>query len=143
MGGGRRNVLTSDFLFKAIDPANPNGPKVDVTFPGDLTLRLYKYSSVRYENLRAAKYVLENTERIFFGVREFSKGGWCYTGRPVEWYIRENIVAPFPEHMVFAVYLNPNMRVYECRAEHAADDDPLSPVDWQKRYRGRAWKSTS
>jgi len=37
---------------------------------------------------------------------------------------------------VFAVYLNPNLRVYECRAEYAEDDDPLCPIDWPNRYRG-------
>lgn len=135
--------MADDFACKTIDPVNPSGPKIDAIFPGDLTLRYYKYSPVRYLNLIAAKFVLENTERIFFGVREFNEGGWCYTACPAEWYIKENLVAPFPEDKVFAVYLNPNMRVYECRAEYAADDDPRCPVDWQKRYRGLSWKSTS
>ncbi len=134
--------MADDFACKTIDPANPAGPKVDAIFPGDLTLRYFKYSPVRYLNLIAAKYVLENTQRIFFGVREFNEGGWCYTGSPAEWYIREQVIAPFPGEMVFAVYLNPNMRVYECRAERAAEDDRLSPVDWRNRYRGLTWKLT-
>ncbi len=137
------DTLAADYPCKTIDPSNPTGPKVDAIFPGDYTLRLFKYSPVDYENLRAAKYVLENTERVFFGVREFNEGGWCYTGRPVQWYIRERIVVPFPKDKVFAVYLNPNMRVYECRAEYAAPDDPLCPVNWQTRYRGLTWKSIS
>ncbi len=135
--------MADDFACPIIDPQNPTGPKVDAIFPGDLTLRYYKYSPVRYFNLITAKHVLDNAERIFFGVREFNEGGWCYTGRPDEWYIRENVIAPFPGDKVFAVYLNPNLRVYECRAEYADPDDPLSPVDWQKRYRGLIWKSTS
>jgi len=136
-------TLPDDFACETIDPRNPTGPKVDAIFPGDYTLRLYKYSPVDYENLRAAKHVLEHTERIFFGVREFNEGGWCYSGRPVEWCIKEAVVAPFPDNMVFAVYLNPNMRVYECRAEYVATDDPHCPKNWQTRYRGLTWKSTS
>ena len=135
--------MSADFPCKTIDPNNPTGPKVDAIFPGGLTSRYYKNSPVRFENLRAAKYVLENTERIFYGVREFNKGGWCYTGRPAEWYIRERVVVPFPKELVFAVYLNPRMQVYGCRAEYAADDDPLSPINWQQRYRGLTWKNTS
>ena len=135
--------MAADFACKTIDPSNPTGPKVDAIFPGDYTLRLYKYSSVDYENLRAAKYVLEHTERVFFGVREFNEGGWCYTGRPIEWHIEEGVVAAFPDNMIFAVYLNPNMRVYECRAEYVDVDDARCPKDWQTRYRGLTWKSTS
>ena len=135
--------MAADFACKTIDPNDPTGPKVDAVFPGEYTLRLYKYSPVDYENLRAAKYVLENTERIFSGVREFNEGGWCYTGHPVDWCIKEGVVATFPDHLLFAVYLNPNLRVYECRAEHVAHDDARCPKGWQTRYRGLTWKSTS
>ena len=106
-------------------------------------MRYYKYSPVRYWNLIAAKFVLEYPQRIFWGVREYNEGGWCYTARPQEWFVKESIKAPFPKDTVFAVYLNPNLRVYECRAEYAADDDPMCPIDWRNRYRGLVWKSTS
>jgi len=135
--------LADDFACETIDPGDPTGAKAKAIFPGDYTTRLFKYSPVDYWNLIAAKHVLEHTERIFFGVRELNEGGWCYTGRPIEWYIKEGVVASFPDNMVFAVYLNPNMRVYECRAEYVADDDPHCPNDWQTRYRGLTWKSTS
>ncbi len=135
--------MGADFTCKVIDPMNPGGPKIDAIFPGAYTEHLYKYSLVDYENLRAAKYVLEHADRIFLGVREFNQGGWCYVGRPVEWYIRDTTVASFPQDRVFAVYLNPNMRVYECRAEYIDLADPLSPEDWQGRYGGLRWKSTS
>ena len=135
--------MADDFSCETIDPRNPTGPAIKAILPGYYTLRLFKYSPVDYENLRAAKHVLEHPERIFFGVREFNEGGWCYTARPAEWYIKEAVVAPFPDKKVFAVYLNPNMRVYECRAEYAAADDPCCPADWQTRYRGLIWKNTS
>jgi len=139
----KEDTVAADFACKTIDPRNPTGPKVDVIFPADYTLRLYKYSPVDYENLRAAKYVLEHAERVFFGVREFNDGGGCYRGRPADWLIWDGVVAPFPDNMIFAVYLNPNMRVYECRAEYVADDDARCPRGWQTRYRGLTWKSTS
>jgi hypothetical protein len=135
--------LADDFACKTIDPNDPNGPRIEVIFPGSLTLRYYKYAPVRYWNLIAAKHVLELPERIFWGVREYNEGGWCYVGKPAEWYVRENVKAPFPGNKVFAVYINPLMRVYECRAEYAAEDDRLCPVDWENRYRGLIWKSTS
>lgn len=134
--------MVADYACKTIDPNDPDGPKVDAIFPGDLTLRYYKYSPVRYQNLIAAKFVLEHTQRVFFGVREYNEGGWCYTATPAEWYVKPDRIEAFPQTLVFAVYLNPNMRVYECRAEEAAHDDPQSPINWQSRYRGLVWKST-
>jgi len=131
--------VAADYACQAIDPNNPDGPRINIIFPAGYTLRLYKHSPVDFENLRAAKYVLDNTARIFFGVRQFNEGGWCYTGRPQTWYIREAIEAPFPKDRVFAVYVNPRMQVFECRAEVAATDDPLCPKDWRTRYRGLTW----
>jgi len=52
--------VAADFACKTIDPNNPTGPKVDVIFPGGYTLRLFKFSPVEFENLRAAKHVLES-----------------------------------------------------------------------------------
>lgn len=131
--------MAADYSCLAIDPANPDGPRIKVTFPAAYTLGLYKHSPVDYENLRAAKYVLEHTERIFFGVRQYNEGGWCYTGCPPTWYIKERIEVPFPRNRVYAVYVNPRMYVYECRAELADDDDPLCPANWRTRYRGLTW----
>ena len=42
-------------------------------FPARYTLGLYKHSPVDFENLRAAKYVWKNTDRIFFGVRQLTR----------------------------------------------------------------------
>ncbi len=131
--------MTADFRCKTINPEDPDGPEIDAIFPAGYTARLFKYWPVDFENLRAAKFVLENAKRIFFGVRDFSKGGWCYTGRLTEWYIKERIEVPFPLDKVFAVYMNPRMHVYECRAEYADNEDPLCPVGWQTRYRGLTW----
>lgn len=135
--------MAADFACKTRNPLDPEGDPVDAIFPADLTLRWYKFSPVRYWNLIPAKFVLENVRRIFRGIREFREGGWCYTGRPATWFVREDVRVSFSEQQVFAVYLNPRMRVYECRAEYVAEDDRLCPADWRDRYGGLIWKSTS
>ncbi len=135
--------MSSDYCTEVIDPANPRGGKVLATIPRKLYIRYYKYYIVRYENLRAARHVLDHPRRIFAGVRQFSEGGWCFTGRPENWYIKEDVIVEFPGNLVFAVYLNTRMIVYECRAEDADKNDINCPANWQNRYKGLVWKSTS
>ena len=136
-------MLPQNYFLNIIDPHDPKGPTIQAEIPHSVYSRLYKYYPVRYENLRAAKYVLENPKRIFSGVRQFNEGGWCFTGKPRMWYIKEDVQAPFPNELVFAVYLNANFRLYEARAEPSDRDDPLCPDDWQNRYGGLIWKTTS
>lgn len=142
--------MARDFRYKTRNPKDPDGPLIDVVIPGDLIDRYYKYSEVRYQNLRCAKFVLDNVQRIFSGIREFSnKGGWCHTARPEEWHVRPNVVAPFPPHLVFAVYMvyqehrEPHLRLYECRAEPVDKNDDLCPREWSSRFGGLIWKATS
>jgi len=135
--------MSHDYSQEIINPEDPTGPKIEAVIPYRLILRYYKYHPVRYENFRVARHVLENPLRIFRGVRQFNEGGWCFTGRPVLWHIREAVTAPFDESLVFAVYLNPQLKVYECRAERSASDDRDCPEDWQNRYSGLIWKNTS
>jgi hypothetical protein len=132
-----------DFSMPIMNPEDPTGPQIEAIIPYRLISRYYTLYPVRYENLRAAKHVLDKPLRIFSGVRVFNEGGWCFTGRPSNWYIRESVTASFPETLIFAVYLNPRYYVYECRAENAAQDDKECPDDWQNRYKGLIWKSTS
>jgi len=99
---------------------------------------------VDFQNLRAVKFVLENVERIFGGIREFNRGGWCFTGRPERWCIRnEDIEVPFPPNRILGVYLNSSLRVFDFQVEKTAPDDAFSPVDWQNRYGALIWKNTS
>jgi hypothetical protein len=134
--------MGQNYNLVIIDPENPDQTTTAV-IPHDVYLSAYKFTPVKYENLRAAKFVLENPERIFAGIRRFNDGGWCFTGRPVMWHIKEQLTAPFPNHLVFAVYLNPGLRVYEWRAELADQNDPASPDDWENRYNALIWKRTS
>ena len=132
-----------DYALQVIDPRDPKGPKVEAIIPYKVALYYYKFAPIRYENLQITKWVLEHPERIFSGTRENNDGGWCFTSRPQEWYVKETSKAPFPKEYVFAVYLNSRFYFYEARAEHAADDDPACPKDWQNRYKALIWKTSS
>src|SRR5437867_2194753 len=92
-----------NYLVDIINPENVNGPKIKAIIPHRVYLRFYWKSPVKYENLVAAKFVLENPLRIFSRVRQFNEGGWCFTGKPTSWNIREGVRVPFLEHLVFAV----------------------------------------
>jgi hypothetical protein len=133
----------NNFILPIINPADPPGPKVEAVFPHRLILNYYKYHPVRYENLVAAKFVLEHPRRIFSGVRQFNEGGWCFTGKPKAWKIRENDTTAFPDNLVFAVYLNSRFVVYECRAEFCDASDRDCPEDWDNRYAVLLWKNIS
>jgi hypothetical protein len=135
--------MSKNFCTQIRNPEQPEGSKIEATIPHHLILNFYKFYPVRYENFRATKIVLENPLRIFSGVRQLNEGGFCFTGRPSKWYIKEDIVAPFPANLVFAVYLNPRYFVYECRAEPSADDDADCPEDWQNRFKALIWKNIS
>lgn len=135
--------MPGNFSCKARDPRNPESGWIEAIIPRDLAERAYKVNLVQYYNLVTAKFVLENVERIFRGVREYNDGGWCYTARPASWYIKEAVTAPFQDHLIYAVYLNPNLRVYEWRAEFADKDDPACPRDWRDRYGGLVWINIS
>jgi hypothetical protein len=135
--------MSKNYVQQIIDPKNPNGPKIEATIPASLILNYYKFHPVRYENLVAAKFVLENPKRIFSGIRQFNEGGWCFTGKPKSWKVKEQVTAAFPDKFVFAVYLNSRFVLYECRAEIADNNDDCCPEDWENRYGALVWKSTS
>jgi len=128
---------------ETLDPNNPTGPKIKAIIPHYIYNRAYKYNSVKYENIRAVKEVLENPKRIFWGIREHSEGGWCYVGIPTKLYIKENVVIDFPNNKIFAVYINDRFMVFDWILEYIDSKDNLNPKDWEKRYRSLVWKSTS
>jgi hypothetical protein len=135
--------MPTNFCIQIVNPDDIGGPKIEAIIPHSLILNCYKYSPTKYQNFYAAKFVLENPKRIFARIREFNEGGWCFTGRPKTWYIKENVEVPFPDGYVFAVYFNSRFVIYEFRAEYAAGDDSLCPRDWQNRYGALIWTNTS
>src|SRR6185436_15832843 len=106
-------------------------------------MRAYKTNEVKYQNLRAAKFVLQKALLIFEGVREHQEGGWCYVARPTEYFLRPSIVVPFPPGMVFAAYLNPVRRLYDWRLEPAESPGSPYPSGHKSRYTREAWKNIS
>lgn len=133
----------ANYEQETIDPRNPSGPKIKVTIPHCIYDRAFKYNPVKYENLRAAKEVLEDPQRIFWGIREHNEGGWCYVGIPRKLYVKTNIIIDFPENMVFAVYINPKFVLFDWCPEYIDVDNDMCPLNWKDRYRSLVWKSTS
>jgi hypothetical protein len=63
--------------------------------------------------------------------------------RPREWYVRGGRLVPFPDDLVYALYINDAMWLYEWRAENVDHEDPLNPRGWKERFKALKWKSTS
>lgn len=130
--------MTKDFGQLTINPKDPSGEPTRVWFPGDLTLGLYKNDPVAFQNLSAAKYVLENPLAIYEGIRDYTPGGYCYVGRPEMWHVKENVVATFPARFLFCVFVNSRMYAYAFRAELAEDIQ-----NSEGRFKNRLWPLTS
>lgn len=138
MGQGPGN-----YYQEVIDPRNPLGPKIKVVIPHYIYNRAFKYNPVKYSNLMAAKEVLENPKRIFWGIREHNEGGWCYVGLPTKLCVRPDEWIDYPDDKVFAVYVNSEMIVFDWITEYLDDENDMSPRGWKERYRSLIWKSTS
>lgn len=135
--------MAHDYGVEVIDPREVTGPKTTAWFPHSLYLAHYKEDRIHYWNIQTAKVVLERPSAIFAGVREFNEGGWCYVGRPQYWYTRPEKPVPFPDDLVYSVYLNAGMYVYHWRADEADEVETLYPKDWRNRFRSQIWPSTS
>jgi len=128
------------FQYEVLDPHNPAGPPAIVTIPCDLVRRWYKYSYVDYQNLAGPGVeVLDKPLAIFGGVRAYEQGGYCYLGKPAQWYIRRDCLVSFPANRIFGVYVNPNFWLYDVQAEKLERDDPFRPVNWRNRYEVLLW----
>lgn len=123
-----------DFSVDGVrDPENPEGPRVEVVFPGDL---LHDYAStdpVKFRNFEIARAVLLDPQRILRAVRRLeNEPYWCYTGRPEQIFkfydaeTQEETRIPLGPHRLFAVYTQRNV-VYEWRPLKASETDPTLP----------------
>ena len=129
------------FSHATIDPLEPcSGNTTKAKFHRGFLEHLSKNKPVDFFNLRTAIGVLDAPNRIFYGLRDLNDGGWCYVGKPKEWWIRETVIVPFPANMVFAIYLRDDIVVYNIRAEYADPIDTLSPLNWGERYEKVIWK---
>lgn len=127
--------------YETINPEEPTS-KIEILIPKSLVDHWHKTSFVQYQNLLTATAVLDAPKRIFHGTRTINEGGWCYVGKPADWFIKENVRAPFPSDKVFSVYLRENFKLYTFRADYADSVDNLSPKDWENRYGSLKWKSS-
>jgi len=130
-------------ICDTINPENPDGDKVEIFIELGLIHEICKHPIKFYNLGMCVPGVLTNPMRIYSGLRDLQKGGWCYVGVPDQWCIKDGVFATFPRSkFVFAVYVNPRMRVYEWRAEKIAADDAFAPVDWQRRYGELIWQTS-
>jgi hypothetical protein len=51
--------MAADYKFLSINPDDPTGDPVEIIIPGLVYERAYKEDRIHYENLRAAKFVLD------------------------------------------------------------------------------------
>ena len=135
--------MTKSYGVHTRDPRDPFGEKTTVWFPGELILGYYKKDPTHYANIETAVWVLESPLLIFEGVRQLNKGGWCFVGKPPQWYVADRVVATFPEKLVYSVYINPSLYVYNFRADEVDASDARYPLDWRNRYRREIWPATS
>lgn len=132
------------YPFQIVGPSGPDGERQNARIPDDLVLYHYKHNPAKYENFRGVEYVLNNPNRIFSGIlREFTQDGYCYVGKPANWWVSEKRSVAFRDDFVFVVYLTDTFWVQNFRAEFADSEDPLSPEGWRDRYRRLNWKRTS
>jgi hypothetical protein len=129
------------FSHETIDPLDPySGNKTKVKFHRGFLECLGKNNAAGHKNLITAIKVLDAPNRIFYGTRELNDGGWCYIGKPDDWYLRVEVITPFPPNMVFAIYMTDDLSVYNLRAEFIDPIDVLSPLNWGERYERLIWK---
>ena len=126
--------MTNAHILYAVDPRDLKR-QVEVRIEFDTFNRWFKrFYQTRGQNLRTAKEVLLHPTRIYVGLkRPFDQEGWCYVGKPNQWYIKETLV-PFPENLVYAVYLNDRRSVFDHYPEDADASDSLSMHDWENRF---------
>lgn len=130
------------FSVWAIDPEAPDR-RIEALIPKEVLYNYYKTHPVTWHNVVVAKEVLENPARIYYGIRDHQKGGWCYTGRPMQFWKKPGITVPLPTTHLFTVYMNPSYHVYLWRLEKVDPQDLFAPIDWRERYGGMSWKRDS
>jgi hypothetical protein len=84
--------------------------------------------------------VLKNPAVIFRGLeREHQEGGFCYAGIPPHHYLDHNITVPPPPGFTFLIFADSNLRIFEWRWEKSDPETPGHPIEWQTRFKERAW----
>ncbi|MCX5674736.1 MAG: hypothetical protein NTX87_06985 [Planctomycetota bacterium] len=130
-------------LVDALNPHEQTGATWSVLLPIGLVRHWLKESEVDYQNLKhLVPEILRKPVAVFGGVRVYEQGGYCYLGKPADWYIRPNCLVPFPKERIFAVYVNPMCRLYEIQAEKVEPPSLYRPKGWKDRYEALLWSTT-
>lgn len=109
-------------------------------------LKIYRPND--FLNLATAHEVLNYPNRVFTGLNRLhsdSSKRLCVVGKPKYWNVGKKIgdTAPFPQNLVYLVFLNERKSIFEFRAEEADTEDTLSPVGWKDRFGELIWKMHS
>ncbi len=139
--------MTNAHSFKIKWPIDNTEIVIRVEF--DTWNFLQKYRPNEFLKLFTVHEVLNNPNRIFSGLNRLysdTSNHLCFVGKPETWrrYIKNEIVTVsfLPGH-VFLVFLNESRSVSEFGAEEVDRKDPLSPENWETRYRELLWKKNS
>ena len=129
------------YTIEALNPEDPCGPRGCIFFPKSLELRLYKFRRADFENLKNVAVVTRQTKAVFKGVREEIERnwGWCYVGKPLFYYREDGTKVREGKNMVYTVYVNPRLEIYECGWEPSDPEDAFCPEDFHNRYGSRIW----
>lgn len=137
--------MTNAYSFRITWPID--GKDVEIRIEPNYYKHLLIYWPNDFKNLEIAYEVLQNPNRIFSGLKRpysNSSNKLCIVGKPRYWYVgKESIYIPFPTNLVYLVFLNERKSLYEFRAEKSDIGDPLSPENWENRFRELIWKKNS
>ncbi len=106
--------------------------------------RCYKHARLKALNIAAALHVLRDPIRINRGIRPKSrrKWGYCYVGRPDQWYVTDGVLAPLPPFLLYCAFVDNQDVLYEWRAERAEDASKGLLQDRGVRFEEEIWTRT-
>ena len=138
--------MANAYTFKITWPIDGKEKEIRVEY--DNCDFLYRYWPNDFMNLFTVKEVLHNPNRIFSGLnRPYSDSDnkLCVVGKPRHWYERgkSDTPVPFPPNLVYVVFLSERMSVFDFGAEDSDPQDPLSPIDFENRFRELTWPKRS
>ena len=137
--------MANAHTFKITWPVD--GKEVDIRVEPKYYIYLRNHRPNDFVNVKTVFEVLHNPNRIFSGLnRPYSDSDkkLCVVGKPRFWYVGKNYVqAPFPPECVYVVFLSERMSVFEFGREEPDPKDPLSPIDYENRFRKLIWQKHS
>lgn len=98
----------------------------------------------KYYGMRLVPEVLLKPTAVFQGLNrpEYSDG-YCYAGRPAEWWIDSKVKAPAPPDAVMLVFIKREfgLVVLDWEWRRADATNKGSPANWQKDFERMIWQT--